>query len=232
MRRLFIASMLAFPAFAAHASTPEQRGLEVFRQVCSSCHSLNHVTYADLGELGLSVSDIKAYAAQHEIPDGLDDDGDPKTRPAHPSDVIGSPYLTAGMARMANHGGLPPDFSRLAMTQKGGIKRIIDILVSYTSPPEGKKLPPGSYYNTAMPHLHIAMPPPLHDGQIKYTDGTNATVPQMAHDVGAFLSWAAHPHLHTRHRTGLFVLSYLAILSGFLFVLKRRVWTGRTKRLR
>ncbi|GAN90235.1 ubiquinol-cytochrome c reductase cytochrome c1 [Gluconobacter frateurii M-2] len=227
MKRVFTFSVFALSLATAQGSTPAQRGLEVFRQVCSSCHSLNHVTYADLGDLGLSVPDIKAYAGQHEVADGLDDDGDPKTRPAHPSDVIGSPYLTTGMARIANHGGLPPDFSRLAVTQKGGVERIIHILDSYAPPPAGTTLPPGSYYNTAMPHLHIAMPPPLHEGQITYSDGTKATVPQMAQDVGAFLSWAAHPHLQTRHRTGWFVLTYLAILSGLLFVLKRRVWARR-----
>ncbi|UMM08038.1 cytochrome c1 [Gluconobacter frateurii] len=223
MKRFFIATLL-LAGGSAHASTPEQRGLQVFRQVCSSCHSLNYVTYSDLTGLGISVPDIKSYASQHQVPDGLDEDGDPKTRPAHPSDHIGSPYPSESMARMANHGGLPPDFSRLALTQEGGPQRIIHILKSYTAPPAGTTLPPGAFYNTAMPHLHIAMPQPLHDGQVKYADGTTATISQMANDVTAFLNWTARPHLQARHRTGIFVLAYLAGLAVLLGILKHRVW--------
>ncbi|GAC88787.1 ubiquinol-cytochrome c reductase cytochrome c1 [Gluconobacter thailandicus F149-1 = NBRC 100600] len=223
MKRFFIATLL-LAGGSVHASTPEQRGFQVFRQICSSCHSLNYVTYSDLTGLGISVPDIKSYASQHQVPDGLDEDGDPKTRPAHPSDHIGSPYPSESMARMANHGGLPPDFSRLALTQEGGSQRIIHILESYTSAPAGATLPPGAFYNTAMPHLHIAMPQPLHDGQVKYTDGTTATIPQMANDVTAFINWTARPHLQARHRTGIFVLAYLAGLAALLGILKHRVW--------
>lgn len=223
MKRFFIV-MLLLAGGSAHASTPEQRGFQVFRQICSSCHSLNYVTYSDLTGLGISVPDIKSYASQHQVPDGLDEDGDPKTRPAHPSDHIGSPYPSESMARMANHGGLPPDFSRLALIQEGGPQRIIHILESYTSAPAGTTLPPGAFYNTAMPHLHIAMPQPLHDGQVKYADGTTATISQMANDVTAFLNWTARPHRQARHRTGIFVLAYLAGLAVLLGILKHRVW--------
>ncbi|MBS1072056.1 ubiquinol-cytochrome C reductase [Gluconobacter cerinus] len=222
--KYFFLVLLAFFSFKAGASTPEQRGLQVFRQVCSSCHSLNYVAYSDLSDLGLSVAAIKDYASQHQVADGLDDDGDPKTRPAHPSDRIGSPYPSENLARLANHGGLPPDFSRLALTQQGGTARIIQILQSYASAPEGTVLPKGSYYNLAMKHRHIAMPQPLHDGQLQYSDGTSSTIPQMSQDVGAFLEWAAHPHLHTRHNVGVFTLLYLIAMSMLVFFLKKRIW--------
>ncbi|WP_215750334.1 MULTISPECIES: cytochrome c1 [unclassified Gluconobacter] len=222
--KYFFVALLALSPLQTMASTPEQRGFQVFRQVCSNCHSLNYVAYSDLSELGLSVSAIKDYAAQHQVADGLDDDGDPKTRPAHPSDKIGSPYPSENLARMANHGGLPPDFSRLALTQKGGTARIIQILESYASAPEGTVLPQGSYYNLAMKHRHIAMPQPLHAGQVKYSDGTSATISQMAQDVGTFLEWTARPHLQTRHRIGIYTLIYLIVMSVLVFVLKNRIW--------
>ncbi|MBS1088811.1 cytochrome c1 [Gluconobacter wancherniae] len=210
---------------SAHASTSEQRGFKVFRQVCSTCHSLDHVAYADLSGLGLTQDQIKEYAAQHQVPDGLDEDGDPKTRVARPTDLIGSPYAGEAMARMANHGSVPPDFSRRAMTQKGGVAWIVRMLQSYAEAPAGRKLPPGSYYNTAMPHGHIGMPQPLHDGQISYEDGTPATTKQMAEDLGAFLEWTARPHLAARHLVGVFVLLYLAGMYVLLLLMKRRVWS-------
>ncbi|NVN02569.1 MULTISPECIES: cytochrome c1 [Asaia] len=223
MKRYFLGVLLALP-LSAQAATPEQRGFQVYRQVCSTCHSLNHVTFADLSGIGLAVPDIKAYAASRQVPDGLDDDGDPKTRAAHPSDPIGSPYPNDAMARLANHGDLPPDFSRLAMTEEGGAKRIETILRSYAPKPSDVVLAPGSYYNTAFAQNHIGMPPPLHDGQVTYADGTKATIPQMAQDVGAFLDWVAHPHREARSHTGLVVLIYLAGLGTLLALLKRRVW--------
>lgn len=118
MKRVLLIGLMALP-LTAQASTPEQRGFQVYRQVCATCHSLDHVTFADLSGIGLAVADIKAYAASHQVPDGVDDDGDPKTRPARLSDSIGSPYPSEAMARLANHGDTPPDFSRLAMTEEG-----------------------------------------------------------------------------------------------------------------
>lgn len=74
------------------------------------------------------------------------------------------------------------------------------MLQSFAPTPPGIKLPAGSYYNTAMPHGHIGMPPPLKDGQVHYRDGTQATVTQMSQDVAAFLDWAAQ--LTSSHGTG------------------------------
>jgi len=229
MKRVFLLACLAFLATGvckntALADTPQQRGFQVYRQVCSTCHSLNHVRFADLSGIGLSAADIKAYAASRQVPDGVDDDGDPKTRPAHLSDLIGSPYPNEAMARMANHGDLPPDFSRLAMTEEGGAARIETILRSYVPKPADLVLPPGSYYNTAFAQNDIGMPPPLHDGQVKYVDGTAATLPQMAQDVSAYLDWVAHPHSVERTHIGLGVLAYLAVLTILLAIMKRRVW--------
>ncbi|WP_367159382.1 cytochrome c1 [Kozakia baliensis] len=227
MKRLFWFGLLMAGAThmpSAYADTPEQRGFQVFRQVCSACHSLNHVAYADLSGLGFSTDKIKEYAAQHQVADGLDDNGDPKTRTAKPTDMIGSPYPSEAVARMANHGDVPPDFSRRGVTQKGGVGWIAHMLQSYGPPPAGKVLRPGSYYNTAMPHGHIGMPPPLHDKQIYYQDGTPATVAQMSQDIAAFLYWVATPHLATRHKVGGFVLAYLSVMTLLVLTLKRRVW--------
>lgn len=215
--------MLAAPA-AAHAETAEQRGFQVFRQVCGACHGLKYVTYSDLSGLGVPEAEIKAYAGQHQVPDGVDDDGDPKTRPARLSDTIASPYPTEALGRMANHGALPPDLSRRALIEPGGIAHF---LTGYGAPADGSKppgiVPPGAYYNAALGKV-VAMPPPLHDGQIAYADGTKASAREAAGNVAAFLDWTARPHLRARHRAGAFVLAYLAVMTLLLFILKKRTW--------
>ena len=37
-----------------------QRGFQVYKEVCSGCHSLNRVAFRDLGELGYSEAEVKA----------------------------------------------------------------------------------------------------------------------------------------------------------------------------
>ncbi|EHH68862.1 cytochrome c1 [Gluconobacter morbifer] len=211
-------------ATAAPRNTPEQRGLMVYQQVCSACHGMASVTYEDMTAFDLPPTDIKGWAGQHQMPDGLDDDGDPKTRPARPADHILSPYPSEAMARMANHGIIPPDFSRLALTLPGGAAQIRRILTSYSEPPSGVHLQPGRYYNTALRWKHIDMPPPLHDGMLTYPDGTSATAKQMAADVATFLDSVAHPHWKERRKTGWLVLAYLALMAVLTFLLKRRIW--------
>jgi len=221
---LLVTGILTGAADASASQGSASRGLVVYRHVCSTCHSLDHVRYEDLMGLGLSVSDIKAYAAQHQVPDGLDDDGDPKTRAAAPSDLIGSPYPGPAMARLANHGALPPDFSRIALTHRGGSPWIARMLQSFVPTPPDTILPPGSYANTAMLSGLIMMPPPLHDGLLRNPDGTPETVAQMSTDVAAFLDWTANPHRAARHKTGVIALLYLAVMTVLAYALKHRVW--------
>jgi len=64
----------------------------------------------------------------------------------------------------------------------------------------------------------------LQADQIKYADGTPSTVPQMAHDVVSFLSWAAEPNLDERHRMGFKVILFLLIASGVFYAAKRKIW--------
>ncbi|WP_408874002.1 cytochrome c1 [Gluconobacter roseus] len=218
---------ISLTALPAAASTPAQRGLVVFQQVCAACHGMEHVDYGNMTALGLSPNDIRKWTADQELPDGVDNNGDPKTRHATPSDPILSPYPNAAVGRLANHGLLPPDLSRLALTLPGGADEIRQILLSYAPTPPGVKLDDGRYYNTALKWKHIGMPPPLQDGMLTYPDGTRATSAQMAGDVSAFLDWVAHPHQTERRRIGLYVLGYLALMALLTFLLQRRVWSSR-----
>ena len=72
----------------------------------------------------------------------------------------------------------------------------------------------------------IAMAEPLQEGSVEFSDGTKATVKQQAEDVVTFLSWAAEPELEERKRMGVKVILFLLLLTGLLYVLKRRIWSG------
>ena len=60
-----------------------QRGFQVYKEVCSSCHSMQYLSYRNLGESGgpeFSDREVKAIAASIEIEDGPDSQGEMFTR--------------------------------------------------------------------------------------------------------------------------------------------------------
>jgi len=73
--------------------------------------------------------------------------------------------------------------------------------------------------------FQIAMPPPLSDGAVTYADGTQATVPQMAHDVAYYLSWASEPNLNPRHTIGVATILILIVLTALFYAVYRKVWS-------
>lgn len=202
-----------------------RRGLAVYHQVCSVCHSLSHVEIGDLAGLGLSDKQLRDLAADIQVSGPPGPDGTPTTRAANLSDRLLSHFPDEASARAANNGALPPDLSEIARTRQGGAHRIFTLLTGYTDPPKGVSVPDGQFYNAAT-HTHlIAMPPPLADGAVTYDDGTNPTLAQEAHDAAAFLAWSADPHRSARHWLGGVTIAFLAVLAGLVFALKRRVWS-------
>jgi ubiquinol-cytochrome c reductase cytochrome c1 subunit len=79
-------------------------------------------------------------------------------------------------------------------------------------------------WNEYMPGHKIAMPKPLSDGAVDYTDGSPKTVQQYAKDISAFLMWAAEPKLEERKRLGFNVLIFLAVYALLLFAAKKKIW--------
>ena len=89
-----------------------QRGFQVYKEVCASCHSMQYLSYRNLGEPGgpeFSEAEVKAIAASFEIEDGPDSQGEMFTRPGRPSDKFKSPYPNVQAATAANGGAYPPD---------------------------------------------------------------------------------------------------------------------------
>lgn len=205
-----------------------QRGYQVYNEVCASCHSMRLLSYRNLGEKGgpeFSVKQVKAIAANFEITDGPNNQGEMFTRPARPSDKFVLPYPNVQASMAANGGAYPPDMSVLVKARKGGANYIYSVLMGYEEPPENFELEEGVYYNKYMSGNKIKMAKPLIEGSVEYSDGTNATEKQMAIDVTTFLTWAAEPHLEVRHKTGLRVVIFLIILLGLVYFSMKRIWS-------
>jgi ubiquinol-cytochrome c reductase cytochrome c1 subunit len=188
------------------------------------CHSLNLLHYRDLSGIGFTDDQIKAIAATVSAPAGVDSQGKPLTKPATAASRFHAPFPDEESARAALNGALAPDLSLSVSAAPGGADYIYALLTGYADAPPDVKLADGMSYNKYFPGHQIAMPQPLSDGQILYTDGAPSTIAQNAHDLVTFLSFAANPEMDQRKRIGLFVVGYCLIMAGLTFALKKRIW--------
>ncbi|MBO9375352.1 cytochrome c1 [Sphingomonas histidinilytica] len=213
-----------------------QRGFQVYKEVCSACHSLHQVAFRDLKDLGFTDAEVKAIAKNWatEVPSINPETGEPATRKGTPADKIPAPYANEVAARAANNNALPPDLSLMAKARHDGGAYIYSLLTGYQDQPAellkhfpDAKTPASLHYNPYFANLNLAMPPPLAaDGQVTYADGTKSTVDQMAKDVSAFLIWTAEPKLEKRHATGIAVLGFLLIATILAYLSYRNIWAG------
>ncbi len=205
-----------------------QRGYQVYTEVCSSCHSMKYLSYRNLVQSGgpeFSEAQAKAIAASFEVKDGPNADGEMFMRPGRLSDKFVMPYENEKAAQAANGGAYPPDMTVLVKARGGGVDYIYSLLQGYEDPPAGITLDDGVYYNKYMYGNKIKMSNQLSDGLVEYSDGTNATVEQMAKDVTTFLMWTAEPHLETRHRMGFKAIVYLIILTVLVYFSMKKIWS-------
>jgi ubiquinol-cytochrome c reductase cytochrome c1 subunit len=201
-----------------------QRGFQVYTQSCANCHSMKYLHYRDLSGIGLTPSQIETIAAAVTVPSGFDSQGNVVTQPGTPASQFRSPFANDDAAREVMNGALPPDLSLILNTFSNGPNYVYGVLTGYADPPADFKLSDGMSYNKYFPGHQIAMPPPLNEGQITYTDGTASTVAQNAHDVVTFLAWAAHPEMAQRKHLGFGVVLYFLGMAGITFALKRKIW--------
>ena len=205
-----------------------RRGYQVYKEVCSTCHSMKLLSYRNLSEHGgpeFSLENTKNIAASFEVIDGPNSEGDMFTRSGRLSDRFVKPYSNIQAAKSANGGAYPPDMSVLAKARKGGANYIYSILLGYENPPGDLELEEGVYYNKYMPGHNIKMPNVLSDGLLDYADGTEATVEQMAKDIATFLTWASEPSLEARHKMGFKVILYLIILALSVYLSMKKLWS-------
>lgn len=210
-----------------------QRGYQVYKEVCAACHSLKFVAFRNLRELGYTEAEVDAEAKSWTVPGIAPATGEATTRPGTPTDFFPSPYPNAIAAAAANNNAIPPDLSLMTKARHDGSNYVYDLLTGYgEADPEkaakvGFETPAGLYFNKHFPNVNIAMPQPLVlDGQVSYADGTEATIPQMAKDVAAFLTWTAEPSLVARKQTGWAVIGFLLFATALAFLSYKQIWAG------
>ena len=201
-----------------------QRGFQVYKEVCSACHAMHQLSYRNLVEIGLSEEQARRIAAEFQVKDGPNDEGEMFERPARLSDRFRSPFPNPQAARAANNGAYPPDLSVMVKARPNGADYMYALLTGYRDPPPGFAMGDGMNYNAYFPGHQIAMPNVLNDGQVEFADGTQATVSQMARDVTTFMAWAAEPELEQRRQMGVRIILFLVILAGLTYAVKRKVW--------
>ncbi|MDE2562033.1 MAG: cytochrome c1 [Sphingomonadales bacterium] len=210
-----------------------QRGFAVYDNVCKACHSLSHVSFRDLEQIGYSEAEVKAIAKTYQVPHYNAATGEVATADGKPTDHF-PPVVYAGQ-------GSPPDLSLITKAREGGAAYVHSLLTGYADQAGYKndkgqellkmfpdiKTPDGLHFNPYFANLNIAMPPPLTDDAVTYSDGTKATVDQEAQDVAAFLTWTAEPSLVKRHQVGWAVLGFLLFATVLAYMSKRTIWAEK-----
>ncbi len=236
-------------AFGSYDPAAMQRGYQVYREVCASCHQLKHVAFRHLGDKGAPFYNkkypnpndnplIKNFAADWMIEDIDSETGDVIERPGIPADKFPPIYPNDAAARGSNGGALPPDLSVIVAARNNGADYLYNLMIAYDAKkPDDVELTPGLYYNPVMDGGKIAMAAPLSDGLVEYAPtmvedhgemkevpAPEATVEQMAADVTEFLAWSADPKMEQRKRTGFMTMIYLLILSILVWFSYKKVW--------
>jgi ubiquinol-cytochrome c reductase cytochrome c1 subunit len=231
-----------------------QRGYKVYKEVCAQCHSMNLLSFRNLGEKGgpfykaefKNPNDnpyVKALAADVEVADIDTETGDPMKRPGTSADKFPSPYPNE-YAAFASLKAVPPDLSLIVKARHSGSDYVYSLLTGYHETPRGLKQLEGKFYNPYYPGDmgpywsgdkkaipeggFISMKPPLEKNKVTFDDGTPSTLENQARAVSAFLTWASEPKQTERKQVGLAVMIYLLLLAGLVYASYRRVWRNES----
>ena len=105
--------------FGGSTGSQLQRGYQVYKEVCSACHSLKYVAFRDLAELGYSEAEVKARRRA-----GRSGDRPEHRRGQHPAGypdrLLPSPFANDIAARAANNNAVPPDLSLMTKAREDG----------------------------------------------------------------------------------------------------------------
>ncbi len=217
--------------FGTFDKASAQRGFQVYREVCSGCHGMRLLSYRNLSALGYNEDELKALAAEFEVNDGPNDDGEFFTRAARPSDRFVSPYPNEQAGRAANGGAYPPDLSLIIKARPDGANYLNALLSGYMDAPNDFKVPDGMYYNKYYSGNLIAMPQPIYEDGVEYFDGTKASKKQMTKDVTTFLAWASEPEMEERKRLGVTVVLFLLVFSILAYISMKQIWAPIRKKV-
>ncbi|MBN2760815.1 MAG: cytochrome c1 [Rhodobacteraceae bacterium] len=213
--------------FGTYDRNQLQRGLQVFTEVCASCHGLEKVAFRNLSDdHGPELPDdqMRAYAELYEIWDPELRDYRVAGSPDHfpESQFEGAPDLSLmAKSRVGFSGPYGLGINQL-MNGMGGAEYIASFVNGFNGE---EKFEAGSmfYYNTASASW-VSMAPVLYDDGIDYADGTPATAEQQAQDVAAFLMWTAEPKMVERKQAGFVGVIFLSVLAALLYLTNKQLW--------
>ena len=215
--------------FGYYDKASMQRGFQVYREVCASCHGLDYIAFRNFTDLGYSPEEIKAIAAQYEVTDGPDEEGEMFLRPAIPADAIPNPYANENAARAVNGGAFPPDLSLMVKARPDGANYLYSLLVGYKDAPHSVDIPEGMYFNNAYSGNMIAMPPPLYGDDITLEGDGDTSMEALVSDLVQFLAWTAEPKMEVRKRTGIATMTFLIIMCFVSYGSMRYIWADVKK---
>lgn len=202
-----------------------RRGFQVYKEVCSVCHSLKYINFRNLVGVSHTLDEVKTMCEEYEVKDGPNETGEFFMRQAKLSDRIPGPYANDEAARAANAGALPPDLSCVVKARHGSEDYVFALLTGYYDPPAGVNVRGALHYNPYFPGGAISMARVLYDGLVEYEDGTPATSSQMAKDVTVFLAWCSEPESDERKKMGMKAMLILGGLAALSYWWKRHTWS-------
>ncbi|XP_026831053.1 cytochrome c1-2, heme protein, mitochondrial isoform X2 [Ooceraea biroi] len=202
-----------------------RRGWQVYRAVCYTCHSLRYMRFMDLIDVSHTEDEVKAIAAEYEIQDGPDEEGNYYTRPGRPSDLLPPPYPNEEAARAVNFGAYPPDLTYIVFAKRNGRNYVFSLLTGWTKPPAGISLTDQQHFNVYFPGNVIGMPQMLIDGAVEYNDGTPSTTSQMAKDMVEFLSWTSSQNFDQRKQMFIKAMGICIVLLISVLYSMRYNWS-------
>ncbi len=248
--------------FGSYDRMQLQRGLQVYTEICASCHGLKFVAFRNLSDGGgpaLPDEQMRAYAELYEVWDPTLFDGEGDFRPGVPQDHFPESLLNTApdlsLMAKARAGFSGPYGTGMAQLFRGmgGAEYIASLMNGYVEEPDcavGDEAMDGLFYNEAFgagavpencvdDHGHstikgtyISMSPPLWGDDVEFIDGAPTDVESLSKDVAAFLMWTAEPKLEARKQAGLTGVIFLTVLSVLLYLTNKRIWAPHKPKAR
>ncbi|MBF0161552.1 MAG: hypothetical protein HQL88_04615 [Magnetococcales bacterium] len=222
-----------------------KRGAQVAVQSCMTCHSIKYIKFDQLRQFGVSEQEVKTWAESQgrtkkdAMLSGMEAAAAKeafgvvppdlslitKARKGYEDYVFGilTGYASAADVALAQRvmadGKVSGEEAKEVASQLQLDLRHPDKMGEVL-----KRIVAGENFNRYFPGHFFAMPAPLSDGAVVYSDGTENSRNQLARDVVTFLAWAAEPTQMERKSLGIKVLLYLFVLTIMLYAVKRRIW--------
>ncbi len=178
-----------------HSPAALRRGAATVTSVCLPCHSLKYLHYRDLLKLGFSPEEVTGLSMGNKPEAAL--------LALMPPDIGEQTY-----------GRVPPDLSLMAKAREGGPHYTYSLLTGFYQDKTGE----------TNNHLYPSIRMPDILGWSSADAAQRAVLETQANEATAFLVWAADPRAAERKRLGYYTIAYLVLLTGLLYLIKRKVW--------